>query len=369
MGRHLTAVGAVLLLATACTIQIAGNDRTAIVRGVVTANGAPLPNVSVTYGTAVLLSTTTDTTGTYRFNLKDVPDRFVIKATAKGFLPGYAVVEYRGGVFHYLVDIALQTGTRLNAGSETTLVVPGAAPGRMVKVKAPAGSAPDGGYLEVAALRPEQGPAAMEPTENPTQRLQSSGLFFVRGVDAAGNPTELVGNAPVTFTIATDLPTLTDSDTLKVYSLQEDGLWIGSTGGTATGTELAATKAGYWLAGRAYKTSCVRGVLNAPTRACTGERLRVFGGGDDGVLTQDTSGTSGSFCIEGPQGRAIPMLIGSKSQMVSFPPRPASCHVNPDDCTVVSGGVSLLDTDCTASACTRSQVDDPTTSTGCSTKQ
>jgi hypothetical protein len=357
VARFLT-VGAALLSAAACTIQIAGNDRTALVRGVVTANGAPVPNASVTYGTAVLLSTTTDTTGTYRLALKDVPDRFVIKATVKGYLPGYAVVEYRGGVFHYQVDLALQTGTRLNAGSETTLALGG----RMFRVKAPAGSAPDGGYLEVAAMLPESGPAAMEPAEAPTQRLQSSGLFFVRGIDALGNAAELRGTAPVTFTIATDLPALTDAEPMKVYSLGEDGLWTGST----AGTELAATKAGYWLAGRSYKTSCVRGVLNAPTKACTGERIRVFGA--DGILTQDTTGTSGNFCIEGPQGRAIPMLIGSKSQMVSFPPKAASCHLNPDDCTLVSGGVPVLDTDCTASACTRSQVDDPTTSSGCNTK-
>jgi hypothetical protein len=346
-----------------CTIQVAGNDRVAILRGTVTGGGAVVPNATVTATTGTgPVSTTTDTTGTYRLNLKDVPDRIVISATATGHLPSKALVEYRGGVFHYLADIALPAPTRLAPGAETTIALGG----RMFKVKAPSGSVPDGGYLEVAALPPEAGPGAMETSEAVDQRLQSLGLFFVRAMDAAGRPgnLQLTGTQAVTFTFATDLPQLTDMQPLKIYTLGDDGLWAPSTTGGAVGVELAANQAGYWNVGRAYKPGCVRGKLSAPLKSCTGERMRV--GGLDGIYTQDTTGTGGAFCLEGAQGRSTPFAIGSRTQQITFPSTAGSCRLDPDACTEISA-VTVADTDCPIS-CERRFVDDPASSTGCSTK-
>lgn len=351
----------------ACTVQIAGTDRIAIVKGTVTGDGAPLANAAVSAGAT---TTTTDSTGGYRLNLRDVPDRIVVSVNAQGFMPTKALVEYRGGVFHYRADVALTKPSILAPGSEATLSLGG----RMFKVKAPAGVVPtDGGRLEVAVLPPEAGPGAMETTEAVDQRLQTSGLFFLRAVDAAGKPAQLTasGTAPITVTIATDLPRLTDSQDLKVYSLGDDGQWApAANGGSFSAAELAVTQQGYWNAGRAYKTACVRGRLVAPTKACSGERLRL--GGADGVYTQDTTGTLGAFCLDGPQGRTLAMTIGASTTQIAFPAAPGSCRTNPDGCTQLTlggldgGAVLVSDADCPISCNKDAGVDDPTTLSGCS---
>lgn len=348
----------------ACTVQIAGNDRTALVRGTVTLGGAAVANAVVSSGG---ISTTTGTDGVYRLNLKDVPDRIVIDVSARSALPTRALVEYRGGVFHYLADVALPAPTRLAAGSETTLALGG----RMVKVKAPAGSAPDGGALEVAVLPPEAGPGAMETEEAVDQRLQSAAVFYLRGVDATGNPVPLSLSATqaVTFTIDSNVPALAETQALKIYSQSDAGIWAPSS--ATPGAELFANAGGYWLAGRAYKTACVRGRLKAPTKSCTGERIRV--GGVDGVFTQDTTGNLGEFCLEGPQGRTLPMAVGSRTLQVAFPAKAGSCHVDPGACieltlgTSADGGVDVADADCPIS-CLKSQFDDPSSPTGCSVR-
>lgn len=367
-----------LLAGAACTVQIAGNDRTALIRGTVTLGGGAVANAVVRSGN---VSTTTRSDGTYNLNLRgEAPDRIVIEvlppAASAGADAGSsgsagvltrALVEYRGGVFHYLADIALPPLTRLTPGSETTLAVGT----RTVKVKAPAGSAPDGGALEVAVLPPEAGPAAMETTEAVDQRLQSSAVFFLRGLDAQGRvvPLSLSAAQAVSFTIDSALTALPDTQALKIYSQGDDGRWAPSS--ATPGAELFANAGGYWLAGRAYKTACVKGVLRAPTKSCTGERIRV--GAVDGVFTQDTTGNAGAFCLDGPQGRTVPMAVGARTLQIAFPAKAGSCRVDPGAClelstgTSADGGVDVADTDCPVS-CLKTQIDDPSSSTGCSVR-
>jgi hypothetical protein len=369
--RHFTSTllgTLVALWAAACTVPIAGNDRNARINGFVFGEGgAALANVTVTtVDGEKVISTTTDSTGAYRLAYSAAPDRMVISindragtigdagtiAGGAGFLPSKLVLEYRGGVYHYPGTVTLVRPTPLSPGMETTLALGG----KMFKVKAPAGVAPDGGRLEVAVFPPEAGPAAFETTEDVSQKLQSSGLFFVRAVDAAGRPAAMqTAAASVTFTIDNSVPMLTDGQPLKIYSLETDGLWKPSTTQTAPTLELQAVSEGYWLAGRAYKTACVRGRFSAPTKACAGEIVRISG--NDSLSTFDVTGIGGTFCVEAAQGRNQVMTIGTRSQPVSFPSKPGSCHVDPNECTELSA-IAVADVDCPTS-CTKSQVDDP----------
>ena len=366
------------LLAAACTVQIAGTDRTAVIRGRVLTGGAPvspalvvaaglfqplpdggLPPLAPSLdGGAPAASTWAFTAadGTFALRLTNVPDRIVLKVSAADYAPTYSVVEYRAGVFHYALDVALARPVVLNVAADGGVgtVTVGA---RTFNFKVPAGIVPDGGRLEVTAVAPENGPGAMETSEGLDRRLQTQGMFYVRAVDAAGRTAPLTVGAGqgVTLDYASEVAAVPDSEPTKVYTMGDDAVWAPSTSSSASGKDFLAQQNGWWNADRAYRTACFRGKLKAPNKTCAGERVKA--GGLDGIYTQDTTSADGYFCVEGPQGRSQNLQVGSTSTSVVFPQTAGSCRTNPMGCDD-RGEFTVADADCPAS-CDKTKQDSP----------
>jgi hypothetical protein len=339
--------------ALGCTVQLASSDDSVIIEGALTSSGQAISGATVSSG---VTSITSDATGAYSLHLPQAGTRIVVKVAAVGFAPALTVVDHRGGVFHYHADVELTAPTMMTPDGDGGMAgMTLQAGGQMFQVSIPPGTVPAGTLVQVTALAAKNGPGDMSTTEGDDQQLQTGGMIYVQATDGDGNDVPFSGGGLVVNPAMLPALAAAMGDT-KAYTLDEEtAVWTPQTQSTATGANLRAQQAGFWNADREVRTACVKGQLNAPQKACGGER--VSAGGLDGLYSQDTAGADGTFCVNGPQAYTQGMTVGTTNRSVSFPNVSGSCGENAAACMDL-GMVAVSDTDCPKS-CDKTEVDDP----------
>jgi hypothetical protein len=333
------------LLSAACNIRIAGNDGEMVIHGLVLSpGGVPVSGATLTADNVTAVSDG----GEYLLHLPGPNSRVPISVTATGFAPTVAVVEQRPGVFHYHRDVVLQPPLTIIPGADggTVSLASGSA---TIFVSFGGNVVPFAGHLEVATFTPEVGPGSNETSDDGV-RLQSLGLVHLACFDAAGHDAPL--GSTVSFSVI-DAPSLTGADPQRTYTLSDDGIWQPASTGDPTGM-FVATAPGFWQAGHALKVACAKGTLVAPNRSCAGDQVTAS---VSAVVSFDTVGAGGTFCVEGPPGATQAVLTaGATTKVIAFPATPGSCS-NISGCMDL-GAVSVTDDDC-AFSCLKAQTDDP----------
>lgn len=340
------------VLCGACTIQVAGSDQSMVIEGKVASKGSAITGATVSSGAT---SVTTDSSGEFSLKVNPAGKRATVKVVKEGYAPAFTGVDRREGIYHFHADVELTPPAIMTMGSDGgAMQMMLSAGGQTYGVQVPSGAVPPGTRVQVTPVAPAYGPGAMETTEGDDQRLQTGAMIYVQAVDAQGEPVALQGMG-IGITPATP-PTVPEMGEMQGYQLDEEtAVWTPQTGTNATGRDLFAQQNGYWNADRRYLTSCIKGKLSAPNKSCGGERVKA--GGLDGLYTHDTAGAGGEFCVEGPQGYAQSLSVGSKTQSVTFPRAAGSCRSNPGGCMDM-GMVAVADADCPKS-CDQTQADDP----------
>lgn len=353
MNHLLRAVLLLSCLLAACNVRLAGSDTTIIVEGFVRSNGQPVGGATVSAFSSSVLSSMT---GDFLLRVKADKDRVPVEVNAKGYAPAVALLTRRDGVVHYTLDVELTPPQRMVTKSDMTQQITLTAGDQTITVEVPPDAIPAGATLELTMVPAENGPGAMETTEAADSLLQTGGMLYLRAVDAQGNEVELGGQG-VAVVMPGMMSDIGPTGPTQAYALGADAVWAPTPApaGSSTGSGLRFQRRGWSNVDRSFRTTCLRGKLNAPTKSCGGQRVRAGGRQATGLYSQDTAAADGTFCLEAPAGLQRTLMVGSTNKFITFGSFSGSCRTGAGSCMNI-GEVAVADTDCPKS-CAKGLVD------------